>query len=356
MEQNQSPLATGKSKSVVQFLTDRNKEQTKTYTGSDAVLWRRQYRAKYPTEIAALKCMDGRLNLALMTETPPGIIQPFRNIGGKFDLGWPFFGVLMREWVEYALSRGRDCIVTYHYSKGDTHRGCKGFGYDTAAANAAAEALRGKFEDVFGSSHQIVYPIVVGIETDGDALVLHGTNGEKFDMFENVDMNEDDLMQKLGALYPDMRERFRRDLVPLLVGNQRHIKKVQAENRTILDSEHREQILGIGRGFDWLHLPNKALLVGPYSYDLRTPISTAASILLDNLKSGRIPKDEGVVIMTSAVYRSHGPERLLAIEKARSLATFALDAISKDVPELMPYLVPLVGTVDLHTRAFEPLA
>src|SRR6185437_13558885 len=159
---------------LVEFLTERNKEQSKTYTSSDAVLWRQQYRAKYPTEIAALKCMDGRLNLALMTETPPGIIQPFRNIGGKFDLGWPFFCVLMREWVEYALSRGRDCmvLVTYHYSKGDSHRGCKGFGYDTKAAIANAEALRAKFEDVFGSSHQIVYPIVVGIETDSDSLVL----------------------------------------------------------------------------------------------------------------------------------------------------------------------------------------
>ena len=47
--------------------------------------------------------MDGRLNLALMTETPPGIVQPFRNIGGKFDLGWPYFGILMREWVDYAV-------------------------------------------------------------------------------------------------------------------------------------------------------------------------------------------------------------------------------------------------------------
>jgi len=342
---------------LVEFLTERNKEQSKTYTSSDAVLWRQQYRAKYPTEIAALKCMDGRLNLALMTETPPGIIQPFRNIGGKFDLGWPFFGVLMREWVEYALSRGRDCmvLVTYHYSKGDSHRGCKGFGYDTKAAIANAEALRAKFEDVFGSSHQIVYPIVVGIETDSDSLVLHGTNGDKFDLSGHLELSEKELRQKLVELFPDMRERFRLDLIPLLLGNQRHIKKVIAENRTILDSEHREQILGIGRGFDWLHLPNKALLVGPYSYDLRAPISTTAAILLDNLKNGRIPKEEGVVVVTSAVYRSQGPEKLLAKEKARSLATFALDAIEKDVPELMPYLKSVVGTVDMSTRAFEQM-
>lgn len=345
------------TQSLTQYLRERNIEQSKAYTSPDAMLWRRQYRSKHPTEIAALKCMDGRLNLALMTETPPGIIQPFRNIGGKFDLGWPYLGIVMREWVEYALSRGRDCLllVTYHYSKGDVHRGCKGVGYDTAAGIAAAQKLRTDFEEVFGSSHQIVYPIVVGIETDTDTLILHGTEGQTYDMSSVLEASEDDLLHKLQELYPDMRERFKIDLLPLLVGNQQHIKKVQTENRTILDSEHREQILGIGRGFDWLHLPNKALIVGPYSFDLRTPISTAASILLDNLKTGRIPQEEGVVIMTSAVYRERGPEHRLAQAKARSLSAFALDAISKDVPELMPHLASLVGTIDLHTRVFEQL-
>ena len=27
---------------------------------------------------------------------------------------------------------------------------------------------------------------------------------------------------------------------------------------------HQEQVLAVGRGFDWLHIPNKALIVGPY--------------------------------------------------------------------------------------------
>jgi hypothetical protein len=26
----------------------------------------------------------------------------------------------------------------------------------------------------------------------------------------------------------------------------------------------QEQVLAVGRGFDWLHIPNKALIVGPY--------------------------------------------------------------------------------------------
>ena len=347
-----------KNNSLVSFLLTRNKEQSAAYTSADSVLWRQQYRAKHPTEIAALKCMDGRLNMAFMTETPPGIIQPFRNIGGKFDLGWPYFGILMREWVDYAVTRGRNAmyLVTYHYSKGEPHRGCKGYAYDTKAARAGADHLRAQIENVFGSSHQIVYPITVGIETDSDALVIHGSSGKDLDMFSAVDLSEDELMQKLSELFPDMHKRFALDLLPLLKGNQRHIKKVIALNRTILDSEHREQILGVGRGFDWLHLPNKALIVGPYSFDLRSPISIAAAILLDNLNTGRIPKDEGVVILTSSAYRDpRGPEPLMAKHKARSLADFALQAIKEDVPDLMPYLVTLTGTVNFNARHFEPL-
>lgn len=344
---------------LIQFLLDHNQEQSKAYAGSDAVLWRQQYRAKHPTEIAALKCMDGRLNFAVMTGMPPGIIQPFRNIGGKFDLGWPFFGALIREWIEYAISRGRDAmvLVTYHFSKGDPHRGCKGFGYDIAAAQKGTTILKAQFEHVFGGSHQIVYPVMVGIETDEDALVLHGSKGEVFNVADNVDMSEEDARRTLQSLYPDMRPRFIDDLLPLIVGNQAHIKEVRAMNRTVLDNEHREQILGVGRGFDWLHIPNKALIVGPYSYNLRDPIATAASIILDNLEQGRIPKEEGVVLLTSAVFReARGVEKELAEEKATSLARFAWETVERDVPALLPYLTPLTGTVDMNTREFFPLA
>lgn len=344
---------------LTDFLIAHNREKSKEYSSPDAILWRQQYRAKHPTEIAALKCMDGRLNLALITNMPLGIIQPFRNIGGKFDLGWPFFGILMREWVDYAISRGRDAmiLVTYHFSKGDTHRGCKGFGYDTDAAREGTELLRRQIEKVFGSSHQIVYPILVGIETDEDALTIHGVNGTRFAVADSVDMPEGEVRKKIESLFSDMRPRFVEDLLPLMVGNQAHIKEVRAANRTVLDSEHREQILGVGRGFDWLHLPNKALIVGPYSYNLRDPIATAASILLDNLNSGRVPKEDGVVLMTCAAHREgRGVEELLAEEKARSLAAFAKETIERDVPDLLPYLATLTGTIDLTTRELKQLS
>lgn len=131
-------------KKIAQFLLKHNKSQSEIYSSPDETLARRQYRALHPTEIAALKCMDGRLNLPLMTKTPWGIIQPFRNVGGIFDFGWPFFGQLIQNWIGYSVEKARDCLilVTYHWSKGDPHRGCKGFGYDVARARAYSRIER----------------------------------------------------------------------------------------------------------------------------------------------------------------------------------------------------------------------
>src|SRR3989344_9610706 len=48
---------------------------------------RRIHRKRHPTEIAALKCMDGRLHLPKMTETPPGIIPPQSKFPPKIPHG-----------------------------------------------------------------------------------------------------------------------------------------------------------------------------------------------------------------------------------------------------------------------------
>lgn len=343
---------------LISFLRQHNQTMSQEFCSPDAALWRRKYRQEHPTEIAALKCMDGRLNLALMTKTPPGIIQPFRNIGGIFDLGWPYFGALMREWVDYSISRSRLCLVfiTYHFAKGDTHRGCKGHSYDTAAAQQAASRLLQQFETVFGNKHSVVYPILVGIETDDDALVIHGRNGERLNLAELANPSPDDLRARLQAFFPEMQTQIVDDLLPLLQGNLEHIAAVRATNRPVTDVEHREQILAVGRGFDWLHVPNKALIVGPYSYDVAAPIATAGKVLLENLQQNRIPKDEGVVLLASAVYRdAAGPERLLAAEKAKSLAALATTTIEREVPELTDYLKTLVGTTNINTRLFNAI-
>lgn len=345
---------------IIEWLLARNKEQSALYCNPDQALLRRQYRAKHPTRIAALKCMDGRILLPRMTNSPVGVIQPFRNIGGVFDLGWPFFGVLLKEWEEGSVAGGHDGIilVTYHFSKEDPHRGCRGFNYDTEAAKAAAQQMRTQIERVFGRSHSVIYPVVVGIETDEDALIFHGADNKTLDVSSlSTEVQDEEVLRTLHALFPDMKQRMLLDLLPLVLGNRDHIAHIRHEKRPIADLNHREQVLAIGRGFDWLHVPNRALIIGPFSYDLATPIAAAAGILLNNLRTKTISEDEGVVIMSSGLYKDPvGPEHLLAAEKAASLARLTVATIKEKVPDLVPHLAVLVGTVDVNTRLFTPLS
>lgn len=69
------------------WLLEHNKQQSGLFCEPDTKGLRLQYRAMHPTEILAMKCMDGRLNLPLIAGIPLGIIQPLRGLGGKFDLG-----------------------------------------------------------------------------------------------------------------------------------------------------------------------------------------------------------------------------------------------------------------------------
>lgn len=103
-------------------LLSLNREHSALFTSEQ--LRRLQYRGRYPTEVAALKCIDGRVDLPNTTGTPMGIIQPFRNLGGKFDFGWPFFQEVFGQWVKYGIGKGRDCLVllTYHFSRGEKRR------------------------------------------------------------------------------------------------------------------------------------------------------------------------------------------------------------------------------------------
>jgi hypothetical protein len=110
----------------------------------EAWLARERYLAEHPTAIAVLKCMDGRINIPVATNTPVGILMPFRNLGGIFDLGWPHLGEVLAHHVQRVVSAGRHVVflVTYHYSQGDPRRGCAGFDYDTAAAIAHTYEIR----------------------------------------------------------------------------------------------------------------------------------------------------------------------------------------------------------------------
>ncbi len=341
----------------IEYLLTLNKENSEMYCDPGVALERRLYRAKHPTEIGVLKCMDGRLNGPVMTDTALGILQPWRNLGGRFNLGWIAFQQSIESWVKHAVHGGHHALVlvTYHYARGSKERGCRGFNYDVDEARRYTRNLKEQFDRVFGKT--VVYALQCGIETDGESFILHGEDGEVIDMAEVDDVSTDGLVTLIGRLYPDMPKEVVKDVVPLLQGNGKHIQRVRLSNRPDVEAEHREWVLGVGRGFDWLHEINMALIVGPFDPYLADTVATAARLIKGNIDEGRISKDAGVVLLSSAPYRDPaGPERMLAREKALFLDEFVLNVIQDRVPDLIAYLRRLVVTVDHNTRAVDVLA
>ena len=304
------------------------------FQSPESYLARSLHNAQHPTALVSFKCMDGRMNLSVATDTPPGIIMPFRNLGGRFDLGWPYFGAVLSDHIVNMVAQGRRtlALITYHYSKGDSHRGCAGFQYDIDAARSHTFEIKRQVEAVFGKDRNTVYPLVCGFETDEDALVLHGSGGEVLDLSTVSPTDQDTLPATLARLYPDMPHQMRQDLLPLVQGNMTHIAKIAYSNRS-LDIEHHEWVIGIGRGFDWMYTPNLALIIGPYSPDLADPIRKAAGTIDANMKAHRIP-DDGFLLLAESPYHEVGSDRARAALRSCFLSEFAARIIRDEFPNL----------------------
>lgn len=339
----------------IDWLFEIARQHAETFTSPEAWLARQRYLAEHPTAILVLKCMDGRINIPIATKTPKGIIQPFRNLGGMFNLGWPHLGEVLAHNVQQVVRAGRRALVliTYHYSKGDPHRGCAGFNYDTEAAHAHTREIRAQVEHTFGLGHDTVYPLVCGFETDEDALILHGANGAALNLSEFDASDAPHLIQRLAALFPDMPAQVRADLLPLMLGNLEHIAETRQTSRE-LNIEHREWIICVGRGFDFLHMPNLALIIGPYSPDLADPIRKAAGIIESNMRAGRIP-DDGFLLLASAPYEEIGVDRARAQLKTRFLSQFAAEEIERQRPELAKKMHVRTAVLDWSSRRLEKL-
>ncbi|MEL0586097.1 MAG: hypothetical protein AAES65_14600 [Candidatus Thiodiazotropha sp. (ex. Lucinoma kazani)] len=338
------------------WLVNHANSHSTIYSSPGSWLARTRYLAEHPTSIAVLKCMDGRINIPIATNTPQGIIQPFRNLGGIFDLGWPHLGEVLAGYIQNVVSDGRRAmaLITYHYSKGDPQRGCAGFDYDTAAAKAHTYQIKKQVEEVFGVDHSTVYPIVCGFETDEDALILHGSTGEQLNTAEIKSNDRDTLLPRLEALFPDMSGQMRQDLLPLISGNLDHIEEARQLERE-LDIVHREWMICIGRGFDFLHMPNLALIIGPYSPSLAEPILKAAGIIENNMKAGRIP-DDGFLLLASVPYLDVGVDRARAEVKSKFLCGFAAEQIRIAYPELAKKMHVKTAVLNWQSRALEMLS
>jgi hypothetical protein len=340
----------------IEWLLDLARRHSADFSSPEAYLARQRYLARHPTAIAVMKCMDGRINLPVATQTPLGIIQPFRNLGGMFDLGWPHLGEVLAGYVHRMVSAGRQVLVliTYHFSRGEPRRGCAGFRFNTDAAVAHTHAIKRQVEYAFGAGHGTVFPIVCGFETDEDALILHGDNDDRLDLATIAPGDEATLAPRLAALFPDMPVQVREDLLPLLDGNLAHIAQVRRALRT-LDIEHREWMICLGRGFDFLHTPNLALIIGPYSPDLADPIRKAAGIIQDNMRAERIP-DDGFLLLASVPYDEVGMDRARAELKSRFLSRFAAAVVRHDYPELATTMFVRTAVLDWRSRQLETIS
>lgn len=337
----------------IDWLIHYERRHSDEFQSPEAWLARSHYLAEHPTAIAVFKCMDGRVNIPVATNTPRGIIMPFRNLGGRFDLGWPHLGEVVAEHVQSVVRQGRRtlALVTYHYSKGDPRRGCAGFNYDTTVARIHTFGIKQQLEAVFGTGHGTVYPVVCGFETDEDALVLHGSGGESLDLSTISSPDPKTLPVALPRLYPDMPDQMRQDLLPLVQGNLTHIARIKHTKRE-LNIAHREWMICIGRGFDWLHMPNLALIIGPYSPDLADPIRKAAGIIEANMRAGHIP-DDGFLLLAEAPYSDIGVDRARAELKSRFLSEFAADVIRAEFPKLAEKMHVRTAVLDWQSRAME---
>lgn len=347
---------------MVEKLLDLNQKHAGKFINSKHS--RQIYRVAHPTEISVMKCMDGRVHLPVMTNTPLGIIQPWRNIGGKFNLGWPHFKETIKEWTDYTVSRGRSSVVftTYHYAAGFEgedqevvkNRGCAGHNYDTKKAIEESYRLKQQFDRVY--SNDTLYAIHCGVETDLDALVLHGDNGEILDLAKANFSGTSEVVEALTKMYPRIPLNVINDILPLVEGNIAHVAEIKRSNRPKADSEHRERVLAIGRGFDWLHEPNLALIMGPYDPDLKTNIIKAAGILQSNIDAKRIDPSEGLVLLVSATYRNLGSDQNLAKEKAAWIEQYAYSIIKDHVPasdkgtQLVDHLAVVSAVCDMTSR------
>jgi hypothetical protein len=158
----------------------------------------------------------------------------------------------------------------------------------------------------------------------------------------------------LEKLFPDMPGQIRFDLEPLVLGNQARITEVRKIERT-LDVEHREWMICVGRGFDFLHMPNLALIIGPYSPDLAEPIRNAANIIEGNMRAGRIP-DDGFLLLASVPYAEVGVDRARAELKSRFLSQFAADVIRAGHPALAAKMQVRTAVLDWRSRTLETIA
>jgi len=168
------------------------------------------------------------------------------------------------------------------------------------------------------------------------------------------------VQQKLEEIvrdfFPNFPPEVIEDLSFLLNGNAEHVfEKLKKNGDHVVVVNHEERVVCLGSGFDWLHLPNFALIVNPFDPDFETPFATQLRVIRSNLSEKRIPVEEGVIVMISVSYKSLKDKRH-SILKAICLLDAAQAIINEQFSDLIDLgLQVMVGIMDEETRLFEPI-
>ena len=308
-----------------------------------------EYVRKHPTQIMVFKCMDGRILFSSFTETPLGSLKNFRNLGGQFNFGWKGLMAAFTSTVQENHDLGRGClaIITYHYSKGDPKRGCAGYKYNVKASMDGAMKFKRQIKDAYRGLPYHIYPIVVGIETDEESLKFHNGNGEEFDLAKvDPQITEAEMFNELLLLYDYIPGDMLADLSPLLMGNVRHTNKIKASNRPVAEMMHGEWIIGAGgaTAYEWLHVPNTALLVGQYNPNIERPISEALHVIRGNWEPGK-----KFLSLSAASYGGNVYAQLV-MPQVRYYSRIIRETAQKNYPELMNDMFPVMALVDKRTQ------
>lgn len=177
---------------IAQFIVKHNQLQHDEFTNLNSIIQRGEYLKNYPTKFVFFKCMDGRVNFAIATKTPMGIIKPMRNVGAIFHFGWKPLYDKVSGVIEEAIVEKTNCVLvpTYHFSRVNTELCCAGHGYDLERTKANSVNLLNQTEFTFGGGNNgVVSVMMLGYNTDIDSIIVHGTNGDVFDMEDFVREN-----------------------------------------------------------------------------------------------------------------------------------------------------------------------
>jgi len=339
----------------IERLKQINAEHSRMFCDSEAQGVRRKFRGRHPVGLFVFGCMDGRNNISNATEIPVGIIKNYRELGGRWEW-WNYIDLIFYKDLMYWINQGKDCLVfvSYHFSKSSPSLGCAGFGYDVDAAIKSNIIFKKKIENVYGVNRLVVFPILLGLETDEEALIIHGNNPDRtLRVADLAEYDEDYIKSVLSQMFKAMQPEIMSLMLCLIAGNIRHIAKIRASHRPLVTLNHCEWVVAIGQGLDWFYQPNQAIIVGMYSNRPEESIVKAVDIIEKNIIEGRVPRDEGFVLLASSSFRSEaGSEKSRACERALENMRFAQKIIRKNHSHLFDVMQPLVTVTNLDNRKF----